>query len=41
MLADGLKTQTEPFPEDNHQFAALLAALRELAPSDLKAKLIL
>ena len=41
MLADGLKTQTEPFPEDNHQFAALLAALREVEPSDLKAKLVL
>lgn len=41
MLADGLKTKTEPFPEDNHQFAALLAALRELDVSDLKAKLVL
>ena len=41
MLADGLKTKTEPFPEDNHQFAALLAALRDLDPGDLKAKLVL
>jgi hypothetical protein len=41
LLAGGLKTQTEPFPEDNHQFADLLAALRDLDPADLKAKLVL
>jgi len=41
MLAGGLKTQTEPFPEDNLQFADLLAALRDLDPNDLKAKLVL
>jgi hypothetical protein len=41
MMADGLKTQTEPFPEDNHQFAALLTALRDLDPDDLQAKLVL
>jgi hypothetical protein len=41
MLAAGLKTQTEPFPEDNHQFAAILAALQRLDPADLKAKLVL
>jgi hypothetical protein len=41
MLANGLKTTTEPFPEDNHQFAAILAALQHLDPADLKAKLVL
>jgi hypothetical protein len=41
MLADGLKTTTEPFPEDNHQFAALLAGLQHLDPKDLKGKLVL
>ena len=41
MLLDGLKTQTEPFPETNREFASLLVALRELPPDDLKAKLVL
>lgn len=41
MLADGLKTQTEPFPENNHQFEAILASVRQLDPNDLKAKLVL
>lgn len=41
MLADGLKTQTEPFPENDTQFGQLLAGLRELDPKDLKAKLVL
>jgi hypothetical protein len=41
MLADGLKTTTEPFPEDNHQFAAILASLQHLDPKDLKGKLVL
>jgi hypothetical protein len=40
ILTDGLKTMTEPFPEDNHQFATVLASLRELDPSDLKGKLV-
>ena len=41
MIAGGLKTQTEPFPETDKEFGALLAEVRELAPSDLKGKLIL
>jgi hypothetical protein len=41
MLADGLKTRTEPFPEDNHQFAAVLASLQQLDSNDLNAKLVL
>ncbi|MCK9194601.1 MAG: hypothetical protein M0P19_12090 [Nevskia sp.] len=41
MLQDGLKTQTEPFPENDRQFATLLYALRDLDPKDLKGKLVL
>jgi hypothetical protein len=41
LLADGLKTQTEPFPETDREFGALLVALRELPPGDLEAKLVL
>lgn len=41
MLADGLKTQTEPFPETEKEFAQLLTLLRELPSEDLKAKLVL
>ncbi len=41
MLADGLKTQREPFPENNHEFNAVLASLKELDQDDLRAKLVL
>jgi hypothetical protein len=41
MLADGLQTQTEPFPETNKEFAALLTELRDLPPDDLAGKLVL
>ena len=41
MMAGGLKTQTEPFPETDKEFGQLLNELRELAPADLKGKLIL
>jgi hypothetical protein len=40
MLAAGLKTQTEPFPETDKEFAKLLAETRELG-DDLQAKLVL
>lgn len=40
LLADGLQTQVEPFPEDNHQFAALLNEVRDLDPDDLEQKLV-
>ena len=33
LLAEGLKTQTEPVPQNNSAFSELLASLREL---DLK-----
>ena len=41
MMAAGLKTQTEPFPETDKEFGQLLADVRELAPDDLKGKLVL
>ena len=41
MLGNGLKTQTEPFPETDREFASLLAGLRELPADDLEAKLVL
>ena len=41
LMAAGLKTQTEPFPETDKEFGQLLAAVRELAPTDLNGKLVL
>jgi hypothetical protein len=41
MMADGLKTQAEPFPENDREFGTLLEALRALPPTDLEAKLSL
>ena len=41
MMADGLQTQTEPFPETQREFGALLNQLRELPPNDLQGKLAL
>lgn len=41
ILAEGLRTETEPFPETNREFAQLLVRLRELPAGDLKAKLVL
>jgi len=41
MMADGLVTQTEPFPEDNHQFENVLKELRELDSDDLEQKLVI
>ena len=41
MMAAGLQTQTEPFPETDKEFGQLLAEVRELAPDDLKGKLVL
>ncbi len=38
-MADGLKTQTEPFPEDNHQFEKVLVELRKAGKDNLDAKL--
>jgi hypothetical protein len=41
ILADGLVTQTEPFPETNIEFGELLYELRDLPPDDLEGKLAL
>ena len=41
MMANGLETQVEPFPEDNFQFESILKELRELGPDDLEQKLII
>ena len=40
ILAEGLVTQTEPFPEDARAFGNLLAEVRELQPDDLVGKLV-
>jgi hypothetical protein len=40
MLADGLTTQTEPFPETEKEFAAILVELRQLNAQDLERKLV-
>lgn len=41
MLEDGLVTQTEPFPETQKEFAAILDELRELAPDDITGRLVI
>jgi hypothetical protein len=40
MLAGGLRTQVEPFPETNLEFGKILAELRRLDPDDLEGKLV-
>lgn len=39
LMADGLETQTEPYPEDNNQFEEILDELRKLGDDDLVGKL--
>jgi len=41
LLAGGLETQTEPFPETEKEFGLLLTELRELPPDSLVAKLVI
>jgi hypothetical protein len=41
LLANGLKTQTGPFPETDREFSRLLDELSELKPDDLESKLVL
>jgi hypothetical protein len=41
MLAGGLKTKTEPLPETDSEFGAILEELRDLPPNDLEGKLVL
>jgi hypothetical protein len=39
LLAEGLETQTEPFPETDREFGKILDELRALDPADLEGKL--
>jgi len=41
LLANGLKTKTEPFPETEKEFGEILKDLRELGPDDLEGKLVI
>ncbi len=41
LLDSGLKTQVEPFPETEKEFAEILTVLRHLDPGDLKSKLVI
>ena len=41
LLSGGLTTQTQPFPETEKEFGAILAELRQLAPDDLKGRLVI
>ena len=41
LLATGLVTKTEPFPETDKEFSAILNELRALNPKDLKSKLVI
>ena len=41
MLAGGLQTQVEPFPETDKEFGEILMQLRKLEPGDLKDKLVI
>lgn len=40
LLESGLKTEVEPFPVTEREFAAVSAELRALDPDDVKGKLI-
>jgi hypothetical protein len=41
LLRDGLKTEVEPFPETEKEFAAVLDRLRALPPDDIKGRLVI
>jgi hypothetical protein len=41
MLAEGLKTEVEPFPETDKEFGDILLKLRQLKPDDLEGKLVI
>jgi hypothetical protein len=40
LLGSGLRTEVEPFPPTEKEFAQIAAQLRALPPGDLKGKLI-
>jgi hypothetical protein len=41
LLERGLKTEVEPFPETEKEFAEIVARLRVLEPDDLEGKLVI
>jgi hypothetical protein len=41
LMADGLKTQTEPFPDTTDDFTALVNACGDLDPDDVVGKMVL
>ncbi len=41
LMANGLETKTEPFPETNIEFEEVLVELRELVPDALEEKLVI
>jgi hypothetical protein len=41
LMRDGLKTQTEPFPATDKEFAAILDDLREVPRDELKKRLVI
>ncbi len=41
LLAEGLATRVEPFPETEQEFAAILDDLRALDPDQLREKLVI
>ncbi|NPU26831.1 hypothetical protein [Bradyrhizobium denitrificans] len=41
LMEAGLKTQTEPVPETEREFAGILDELRKLDPNDIKAKMVI
>jgi hypothetical protein len=40
MLANRLATRTEPFPNTEKEFVAILDELRQLGPDDIKGRLV-
>ena len=41
LMRSGLRTQTEPFPETEREFAAILDQLRQLKPGDIEEKMVI
>lgn len=41
LMTEGLKTQVEPFPQTDREFASILDELRSLGPDQLQEKLVI
>jgi len=41
LMEGGLKTEVEPFPETEKEFAEIISRLRALKPDDLEGKLVI